>query len=106
MKRIAFVVLAVLVALSFSAAVYAADKPVEKAKDAQIMPKKVQVDTTGDGKPDRTEYYDDAGQVTKVEADTNGDGIVDETVIYENGKPVKSIKDTNKDGKPDVWIDF
>ena len=85
--------------------VYAADK-VQAAQPTQIMPKKVQADTNFDGKPDRTEYYDLEGRVTRVEVDANGDGKIEETVSYEEGRPVKSARDTNGDGKPDVWVDF
>lgn len=76
--------------------------------DAQkkITPKKATADTNYDGNIDRTEYYDDNGMVMKVEVDSDFDGIIDETVYYENGKPVKSAKDTNKDGKPDMWAEF
>ncbi len=106
MKKAAFFVLAAILAITFTGVSYAADKPEEGAEQTKVMPKKVQVDTNSDGKPDRTEYYDVDGKIVKIEMDANGDEIIDETIIYEGGKPVKSVKDTNNDGKPDVWIDF
>lgn len=75
-------------------------------KQQQIVPRKVGADTNFNSKPDRFEYYNEKGQITKAEVDNDEDGIIDESITYENGKPVKGSKDTNKDGKPDVWIDF
>jgi hypothetical protein len=105
---IAVLILAVCVAFTMA---HAAEKPKVPAKEgaaqqAQILPKKAAVDTNFDGKPDRTEYYDAEGRVTKVEIDANGDGIAEEMVMYQEGRPVKSARDTNGDGKPDVWMDF
>ena len=85
---------------------YRADAENEKKSPARNMPKKVQVDTNFDGKADRTEYYNEKGEVERVEVDTNGDGVPEEKVFYENGKPVKGEKDTNSDGKTDVWIEY
>jgi len=81
-------------------------KEIAEQKAQQVMPKKIGIDTNYNGKPDRWEYYNEKGQITKVESDADEDGVIDETITYENGKPVKGAKDTNKDGKPDVWIDF
>ena len=71
-----------------------------------LSPKKVNVDTNYDGKIDRTEVYNEVGEIISVESDTNGDTIIDEWIIYEKGKPIKSEKDINDDGKPDVWVDY
>lgn len=110
MKKSAVLILCVMVFALICCASYAADKSkiADKAPagQSQIMPKKASVDTNYDGKPDRFEYYDDTGKVTKVEVDANSDGISEEMVIYENGRPVRSARDTNGDGKPDVWMDF
>lgn len=104
MRKLSVFVL-VLFILAMATAAFCQKADTEQ-KPQQIMPKKIGVDTNFNGKPDRWEYYDDKGQITKVESDPDEDGIIDETVVYENGKPVKGWKDTNKDGKPDVWIDF
>jgi len=109
MKKIAFVLGIAAIILAISGTSYAVDRqPAEKPQQeqAQVMPSKVQTDSNYDGKPDRTEYYDKAGRIIKIEVDSDGDGTVEEVVTYENGRPVKSVRDTNKDGKPDVWVDF
>jgi hypothetical protein len=109
MKRFMILAVVLLVAVAVCVAVYAADakaKNTDIPKGSQISPKKVTADTNYDGKPDRVEYYDESGRITKAEVDANGDGMYEESVIYSEGKPVKSTRDTNNDGKPDVWIDF
>ena len=78
----------------------------KEAEQKQIVPKKVEVDANYDGKIDRVEYYDENGQVIKMTADSDNDGIFEETVIYKAGKPIRSERDTNKDGKGDVWLEF
>lgn len=105
MKRVVGIIVAVFI-ICFAVRAFCAPAASPEPKQQQITPHKVSVDTNFDGKPDRTEYYNEKGQITKVESDPDEDGIVDETIMYENGKPVKGFKDTNKDGKPDVWIDF
>lgn len=102
-KLIVFILVLFVMAMATEAF---CQKDATEQKTQQIMPKKIGVDTNYNGKPDRWEYYNEKGQITKVESDADEDGIIDETITYENGKPVKGAKDTNKDGKPDVWIDF
>ena len=70
------------------------------------MPKKAEADRNFDGKPDRTEYYDKDGNVTRIETDTNYDGKIDEWVEYKNGVVSKAEKDANGDGKPDTWLEY
>lgn len=82
--------------------------PLFAAKDDQPVaqaPKAVGVDTNGDGKPDRWEYYE-SGVVVRIEADTNGDGKIDEKAIVKDGKIVSAEKDSNYDGKIDRWINY
>lgn len=108
MKNI-IMVLAVLICIGLAApAAYCVDaEPQAQTQvSSKIMPKKVQVDSNFDGKVDRIETYDNAGKPNKIEADNDFDGIMDETLVYQNGKPYKTEKDTNKDGKPDMWIDL
>jgi hypothetical protein len=108
-KMAVAIVFAAALGIIFCGMMYAADKAAAASGDkeqVQIMPKKVTADTNYDGKTDRTEYYDAEGRVQMVEIDSDGDGIVDETIIYKDGKPVKSARDTNRDGKPDVWVEF
>lgn len=104
MKKMLGIIVAVFIIFFAVKAFCAPD--VSEPKQQQIVPHKVAIDTNYNGKPDRTESYNEKGQVIKVESDADEDGIIDETITYENGKPVKGSKDTNKDGKPDVWIDF
>ncbi len=104
MRNIAIMLMTIcMVCMSLEA--FCASVPTEP-KQQQITPRKVAVDTNYDGKPDRAEYYDEKGEIIRVEVDPDGDGVIDETIYYENGKPKKGAKDTNKDGKQDVWIDF
>ena len=81
-------------------------KPAQESQQQQITPKKAMFDTDYDGKVDRTEYYNDKGQIEKVEISKKGDGIIDERVYYKDGKAVKAERDANRDGKMDVFIDF
>jgi len=107
MKKAAILIILIMFCLSFCGSVCAAEEAkAEKSAPTKITPKKVSIDTIGDGKPHRFEYYDSEGKLTKIENDTKGNGVIDETVIYENGKPVKSWKDTKGTGKPDVWVEY
>ncbi len=100
-------VLAVLICVSFVAGeAYSAVNAAQESTSIKVVPKKIQVDSNFDGKVDRIESYDINGKPVKVEADNDFDGIMDETLLYKDGKPYKTEKDTNKDGKPDVWIDL
>jgi len=101
MKRLSIIVTVLVAGVLFMGICAAQD-----AEKQRIAPKKVEADTNYDGKIDRIEYYDENGKVTKVQVDTKGTGNFDETILYKDGKPVKSEKDTNGDGKPDVWIDY
>lgn len=107
MNKIAvFIIAAFIVFMAIDGFCQEGAKKGPEEQKQQVMPKKISVDTNYDGKPDRTEYYDEKGAIIKAEVDSNGDGSIEETIIYEKGKPVKGVKDSNKDGKPDVWIDF
>lgn len=97
---IRILLIAVLLAVAFAGVGFAQDA------QKQFTPRKVQVDSNYDGKVDRVEVYDEAGQIQRVESDTNGNGKTDEWVIYKDGKPVKKEKDSNEDGKADVWVDY
>jgi hypothetical protein len=111
MKKLFCLLVVIVFCLSICGITYAAqataDKgKVEKPQTDRLFPKKVSIDTVGDGKPHRFEYYDAEGNIAKVEMDSKGDGIIDESITYEKGKPVKGWKDTKRIGKPDVWIDY
>ncbi|MFA6079111.1 MAG: hypothetical protein WC779_05135 [Candidatus Omnitrophota bacterium] len=77
-----------------------------KEAPKQIVPKKVQMDTNYDGKVDRIEIYDEEGNIQRVESDTNNDTIIDEWITFEKGSPAKKEKDTNADGKADVFVEY
>ncbi len=102
MKRVFFTIVMCIVLGAFFTGICRA----AEAERRQVTPKKVEADANFDGKVDRTENYDEKGQINKVEVDTNGDGVMDEWIYYKDGKPVKSEKDTNGDGKPDVWVEY
>jgi hypothetical protein len=107
-RSIVAVVMVIFCVVFFAGAANCGNAAPKEAGEAggRIMPKMVRADTDYDGKADRTEYYDESGAVTKIEIDQDGDGVAEETIIYKEGKPVKGMRDTNKDGKPDTWIDF
>ncbi len=94
-----FLVIAALI-LGASSNCLAKDEPKENQ-----APKVIGVDTNGDGKPDRWEYYE-ASILVRIEADTNNDGKVDEKAVVKNGKIVSAEKDSDYDGKVDRWIEY
>ena len=50
-------------------------------------------------------YYDEQEHVIRQEKDTNGDGKIDLWIYYnKDGKVERVEKDVNFDGKPDIWI--
>lgn len=100
-KAVAVVIF--LSAVFFAGAICTAE---DISQQKQFTPKKVEVDTNYDGKIDRAEYYDDKGQIMKVEDDTTGMGKINEWIYYKNGVPFKKEKDTNGDGKPDVFVSY
>ena len=109
MKKIFVVLLVALLCVSFADfALAQRGKAKGEAIPAgeRIVPTKVEVDTDGDGKPDRSESYDKAGVITGIESDTNNDGKIDEWLYYEKGKLTKAAKDTSGDGKQDTWISY
>ena len=101
MKKISIIAFIFILAF-FTAASYAQ----RQEGPSKISPKKIEVDSNHDGKPDRIEFYDENGQITRVELDTNNDVLIDEWITYKKGRPVKSEKDTNMDGKPDVSVEY
>ncbi|MBI4398340.1 MAG: hypothetical protein HY586_04375 [Candidatus Omnitrophica bacterium] len=82
-----------------------AGKPAAPVPEAAPAAKQVAVDTNGDGKPDRWEYYESA-ELVRIEADTNSDGKIDELAKVEKGKIVSAEKDSNYDGKIDRWMQY
>jgi YD repeat-containing protein len=50
-------------------------------------------------------YYDEQGRVIRQEKDTNGNGKIDLWIYYNKEGSVERVeKDVNFDGKPDIWI--
>ena len=50
-------------------------------------------------------YYNEQGHVSRQEKDTNGDGKIDLWIYYNKEGSVERVeKDVNFDGKPDIWI--
>jgi len=105
MKKIFVLFLIVGLFICFLDVVHAANKKVPQQQE-RVVPKKVEVDTNGDGKPDRVENFKSDGVIGSVEADTDYNGTADEWLYYENGKLVKAAKDTSGDGKQDTWITY
>lgn len=65
-------------------------------------------DLDGDGRPDQTAIYGaagtpEAGQRVREERDTNADGKVDVWEYYEHGRLVRVGKDLDFDGQVDQW---
>jgi len=80
-----------------------------KAQDEgqkMTMPRKVEVDSDYNGTIDRIEHYDAEGNIIRIERDSDGDGTIDERIVYKNGQPLKGERDSNADGKPDIWIEY
>jgi hypothetical protein len=49
-------------------------------------------------------YYDEQGHIIRQEKDTNGDGKIDLWIYYNKDGRVKRVeKDVNFDGKPDIF---
>jgi metal-dependent HD superfamily phosphatase/phosphodiesterase len=105
MKR-AVVIFTFLMAASACAASRAADAPDAAMSEAKIMPKKAQVDANFNGKVDRVEIYDASGNPVEIDVDANEDGVFEEQIFYRDGKLVKSARDSNNDGKVDVWVEY
>src|SRR5262245_53192969 len=50
-------------------------------------------------------YYNEQGHVIRQEKDTNADGKIDLWIYYDkDGKVERVERDVNFDGKPDTWI--
>jgi len=103
-----FIILACGIAIAALAACpcSAQEAATEGAAAEKVIPKKVEIDSDFDGKVDRTEVYDDAGQISRIEVDSNKDGKVNEWITYKDGKPLQTQRDSNGDGKVDVWIEY
>ncbi len=99
-----------IIAVSFLSFVGIAQAARQQKKVApqkeRIVPRKVEIDTNADGKPDRIENYDIDGAITSIEADTDYNGTTNEWLYYEKAKLIKAAKDTNGDGKQDTWITY
>ena len=67
--------------------------------------RQLEVSTKRDGKPNRTEFYEQ-GSLARAEEDTDGDGRVDKWEQYESGALVTVSFDTSKSGKPTTTIDY
>lgn len=74
--------------------------------------RRVEIDTNGDGQPDRWEYYAEPGRggaagtgnaIVRAEQATRFDGIVSRWEHYESGVLVRADEDVNGDGALDKW---
>ncbi len=68
----------------------------------KTRPAKVEVDKSGDGKPDEVRFYTD-GVLSRIERDTNGDEKPDIFEVYRDGHLERMGEDANFDGQVDVW---
>jgi hypothetical protein len=66
------------------------------------QPAKVELDKSGDGKPDEIRFYT-AGKVARVQRDTNGDEKPDVFEIYDAGRLERMGLDVDFDGQVDTW---
>jgi len=78
---------------------------------------RIEIDTDGDGKPDRWEYYSTskppsgaptgaaaaANLIVRAEQATRGDGAVSRWEYYEGGVITRVEEDTRGDGRIDKW---
>ena len=63
-------------------------------------------DLNFDGTPDSYEYFDATERVRRVERDFDGDAKIDEVSLYEGERVVGTYRDTNGDGRFDVWTEW
>ncbi len=68
----------------------------------KTRPAKIEVDKSGDGKPDEVRFYTD-GVLTRIQRDTNGDEKPDIFEVYRDGHLERMGVDANFDGQVDVW---
>lgn len=61
-------------------------------------------DTTGDGRYDYIQEYDEAGMKKYEALDFNGDGLIDDHYFYSRDILLRREIDTNYDGRVDVWV--
>jgi hypothetical protein len=74
---------------------------------------RIELDTDGDGTPDRWEYYTATGQagtsgvsgnpIVRAEEATRGDGRISRWEYYDGGAIARVEEDVNGDGKVDKW---
>jgi len=80
--------------------------PEPSLEPGQVVPRKAEIDTNGDGSVDRIEQYKASGEIESIKSDIDFDGVYDEWLYYENGKLIKAAKDTDGDGKEDTWLTY
>jgi hypothetical protein len=68
----------------------------------KTQPMKIEVDKSGDGKPDEVRFYTE-GTLSRIQRDTNGDEKPDIFEVYRDGHLERMGLDTNFDGQVDVW---
>lgn len=102
MKKVYFLALFLFCIFALSALAQEANQ----ANQTPVVPKKVEVDRNYDGTPDRFEYYNPDGTISRIETDIDFNGKTDEWVYYKNGVVEKAEKDTNGDGKADTWMRY
>ena len=61
-------------------------------------------DTTGDGRYDYIQEYDEAGMKKYEAQDFNGDGLLDDFYFYSRDVLLRREIDTNYDGQVDAWV--
>lgn len=60
-------------------------------------------DLNGDGRPDRTTFFDSDGRLRRVESDFDRDGRIDEIALYAAGVLQEKHRATLLGGKLDTW---
>lgn len=64
---------------------------------------RIEIDTNGDGRPDRWEFYDVRNVILRAEQSTRFDGTVSRWEHYEGGVIVRVEEDVSGDGRVDKW---
>jgi hypothetical protein len=64
---------------------------------------KVGFSSQDDGLMDLQAFYEPDGTLARFEVSTKRDGTFDRVEFYKNGLLVRSVEDTNSDGRPDKW---
>lgn len=65
---------------------------------------RIEVDSNGDGKPDRISYHMGRKQPVRVDVDTDFDGRIDRWEYYDDDGKLVKVGAARRGGSPDMWM--